>query len=71
VKIGDTFKHGRYRVVRKLGCAPFSFSLFVYFVLTCILFLKLGSLFDRVACERHPVSAAKTLFSSRAQETLS
>jgi hypothetical protein len=28
VKIGDTFKHSRYRVVRKLGCVLESFLLF-------------------------------------------
>lgn len=61
VKIGDGFKHGRYRVVRKLGCVSFPFFSLT-FALTCILCLKLGSLFDCVACERHSVSAQKSFF---------
>lgn len=49
VKIGEGFKHGRYRVVRKLGCVMCSLASLVL-VLTCI-FCKLGSLFDCVACQ--------------------
>jgi len=55
VKIGEGFKNGRYRVVRKLGCVICSLTSLAL-VLTCLLCVKLGSLFDCVACEGHSVS---------------
>jgi len=55
VKIGEGFKHGRYRVVRKLGCVIYLLE-FVCFGFDVYFCFKLGSLFDCVACEGHSVS---------------
>jgi len=60
VKIGEGFKHGRYRIVRKLGYVMCSLASLAS-VLTCIFCVKLGSLFDCVACEGQSVSPSRNM----------
>lgn len=56
VKVGDVYKNGRYKVVRKLGCVlvcPYRLIREIFTLYFAISILQLGSFFHRLACSRH------------------
>lgn len=58
VKVGDTFKHGRYRVIRKLGCVSYILSLLLWLIACNHCIIQMGPFLHCMARKGYTVSFA-------------